>query len=103
MSINQDNTNTNNEEENLLKISLVNQGVFTRKRRKCPLSEINIEDINYKNIKLLNKFLSERGKIFSSRVTNVSPQKQRALAVAIKRARQLALLSPIKQVDVNKS
>lgn len=102
MSINQDSANNNNNEENLLKISLVNQGVFSRKRRKCPLGEIDIKDINYKNIKLLNKFLSERGKIYSSRLTNVSPQKQRALAVAIKRARQLALLSPIKQVDVNK-
>ncbi len=82
-------------EEGFLRISLVNQGVFARKRRECPLKDIAISEINYKNLKLLNKFLSERGKIIPSRVTNVSVKKQKALATAIKRARQLALISPI--------
>jgi small subunit ribosomal protein S18 len=93
--------NKNNNEEDLLKISLVNQGVFSRKKKKCPLSIFDISEISYKNLKLLDKFLSERGKIYPTRVTYVSLQKQKALAIAIKRARQLALLSPIKQIDVN--
>ncbi len=93
--------NVNNNEEDLLKISLVNQGVFSRKKKKCPLEDFEISEINYKNISLLDKFLSERGKIYPSRVTHVSPQKQKALAIAIKRARQLALLSPIKKIDIS--
>lgn len=85
----------NEVDDGFLKISLVNQGVFVRKKKKCPLTEIPLAEINYKNLKLLNKFISERGKIIPARVTNVSMKKQRALANAIKRARQIALLSPI--------
>jgi len=88
-------TSNNNEEENFLKISLVNQAVFVRKRRSCPLKDVPDSYINYKNLPLLNKFLSERGKIASARITNLSMRKQRVLAKAIKQARQLALLSPI--------
>ena len=82
-------------EEGFLRISLVNQGVFIRRKKTCPLKNISIAEINYKNLKLLNKFLSERGKIIPSRVTNVSMKKQRALTDAIKMARHLALISPI--------
>jgi small subunit ribosomal protein S18 len=84
-----------NNEENYIKVSLVNQSVFMRKKRSCPQKNISIEEINYKNLALLNKFLSERGRILPSRVTGVVPKKQKALAKAIKRARQLALISPI--------
>jgi small subunit ribosomal protein S18 len=100
---NRNNNKTNNTnsggltEEGFLKISLVNQSVFIRKKRACPLSGISIEEINYKNLKLLNKFLSERGKIIPSRITNVAMKKQKALANAIKRARNLALISPVKK------
>jgi small subunit ribosomal protein S18 len=90
-----DKTNQNNEDSNFLKISLVNQGVFFRKKKVCPLKDISLKEIDYKNLKLLNKFISERGKIIPSRITNVSMKKQRAVAKAIKRARQLALMSPI--------
>lgn len=82
-------------EEGFLRISLVNQGVFVRKRKVCPLKDIEISEINYKNLKLLNKFISERGRIIPSRVTNVSMKKQKALSNAIKMARHLALISPI--------
>jgi len=82
-------------EEGFLRISLVNQGVFVRRKKVCPLKDITIAEINYKNLRLLNKFLSERGKIIPSRVTNVSMKKQRALTDAIKMARHLALISPI--------
>lgn len=86
-----------NNEEGYIKISLVNQSVFIRKRKSCPLSDISIDEINYKNLKLLNKFLSERGKIIPSRITNVAVKKQKAIANAIKRARHLALISPVKK------
>lgn len=82
-------------EEGFLRISLVNQGVFVRKRKVCPLKDIAISEINYKNLKLLNKFLSERGRIIPSRVTNVSMKKQKALSLAIKMARHLSLISPV--------
>ncbi len=83
------------QEENYLKISLVNQGVFFRRKKTCPLKDIDISEINYKNLNLLNKFISERGKIAPRRITNISLQKQRAISNAIKKARQLALISAI--------
>jgi small subunit ribosomal protein S18 len=82
-------------EDGFLRISLVNQAVFVRKRKSCPLKDIPLSELNYTNLKLLNKFLTERGKIIPGRVTNVAMKKQRALSNAIKIARQLALLSPI--------
>jgi small subunit ribosomal protein S18 len=88
---------TQNTEEGYIKISLVNQSVFIRKKKSCPLRDIPLSEINYTNLKLLNKFLSERGKIIPSRITNVEVKKQKALANAIKRARHLALISPIKK------
>ena len=90
-----------NTEENYVKISLVNQGVFVRKRKVCPLRDIPLSEINYKNLKLLDKFISERGKIIPSRITNVSMKKQRTLATAIKRARQLALISSVAKEAVS--
>lgn len=87
--------NEGESEDGFLRISLVNQSVFVRKRKSCPLKEIPISELNYKNLPLLNKFLTERGKIIPGRVTNVAMKKQRALSNAIKIARQLALLSPI--------
>ena len=58
----------------------------------CPLSEKNAPTIDYKNIKLLKKYISESGRILPSRVTSVSLNKQRELSKSIKRARLLALL-----------
>jgi len=86
-----------NTEEGYIRVSLVNQSVFIRKKRSCPLRDISLEEISYKNLTLLNKFISERGRIIPSRITNVEIKKQRALANAIKRARQLALISPIQK------
>jgi len=88
-------TNDTELEEGYVKVSLVNQSVFIRKKKSCPLKDIPFSEINYKNLNLLNKFISERGKIVPSRITNVSMKKQRALSNAIKRARHLALISPI--------
>ena len=92
------NHNTENDnEEGYVKVSLVNQSVFIRKKKSCPLRDIPFAEVDYKNLKLLNKFISERGKIVPSRITTVSMKKQKALSNAIKRARHLALISPVGQ------
>ncbi len=65
---------------------------FLRRRKGCPFSGPNAQTIDYKDVKLLQRFLSERGKIVPSRITAVSSKKQRELARAIKRARAIALL-----------
>ena len=65
---------------------------FSRRRKSCPFSVKDAPPIDYKNIRLLQRFVSERGKIMPSRITAVSASKQRELARAIKRARYLALL-----------
>ena len=57
--------------------------------RACPLSGKNAPDINYKNIKVLKKYISETGRILPSRITSVSFKKQRELAKSVKRARIL--------------
>jgi small subunit ribosomal protein S18 len=65
---------------------------FFRRRKSCPFSGPKAPKIDYKDVKLLQRFLSERGKIVPSRITAVSTKKQRELAQAIKRARFLGLL-----------
>ncbi|MEI7609227.1 MAG: 30S ribosomal protein S18 [Rhodospirillaceae bacterium] len=65
---------------------------FFRRRKTCPFSGAGAPAIDYKDVKLLSRFISERGKIVPSRITAVSAKKQRELARAIKRARFLALL-----------
>jgi small subunit ribosomal protein S18 len=62
------------------------------KNRPNPLDQAGIEYIDYKDTDLLRKFISDRGKIRSRRVTRVSAQQQRQLAKAIKNAREMALL-----------
>src|ERR1700745_4515092 len=63
---------------------------FYRRRKSCPFSGPNAPQIDYKDVRLLSRFLSERGKLVPSRITAVSAKKQRELAS--KRARFLALL-----------
>jgi small subunit ribosomal protein S18 len=65
---------------------------FFRRRKSCPFSGPNAPRIDYKDVKLLQRYISERGKIVPSRITAVSAKKQRELAQAIKRARFLGLL-----------
>ena len=65
---------------------------FQRRRKTCPFSGPNAPRIDYKDVKLLQRYISERGKIVPSRITAVSMKKQRDLAQAIKRARFLGLL-----------
>ncbi|WP_295897130.1 30S ribosomal protein S18 [uncultured Bartonella sp.] len=65
---------------------------FHRRRKTCPFSGPNAPKIDYKDVKLLQRYISERGKIVPSRITAVSQKKQRELAKAVKRARFLGLL-----------
>lgn len=65
---------------------------FFRRRKTCPFSGENAPRIDYKDVKLLQRYVSERGKIVPSRITAVSAKKQRELSRAIKRARFMALL-----------
>ena len=65
---------------------------FHRRRKTCPFSGEHAPKIDYKDVRLLGRYISERGKIVPSRITAVSAKKQRELARAIKRARFLGLL-----------
>ena len=65
---------------------------FFRRRKSCPFSGPNAPKIDYKDTRLLQRFISERGKIVPSRITAVSTKKQRELSRAIKRARFLGLI-----------
>ena len=63
-----------------------------RRKKVCYFTKNNIETIDYKDVELLKKFISERGKILPRRVTGTSAKYQRMLTTAIKRARHIALL-----------
>ncbi len=78
-------------------VKIVSKGVgsrrpFFRRRKSCPFSGPKGIKIDYKDVRTLQRFISERGKMVPSRITAVSTKKQRELARAIKRARFLALL-----------
>ena len=70
----------------------MNKQVFFKKKKSCPFSGEDGMKIDYKDVKLLPRYISEKGKIIPSRITSVSAKKQRELARAIKRARYIALL-----------
>ena len=65
---------------------------FTKSRSNFFNKEI-LSKIDYKNVKLLSKYITEKGKIMPSRITNISLQNQKKISTAIKRARYIALLS----------
>lgn len=65
---------------------------FFRRKKTCPFSGDNAPKIDWKDVKMLIRYISERGKIMPSRITAVSAAKQRELAQAIKRARFMALM-----------
>ena len=66
---------------------------FEDRKKFCPFSQKNSPIIDYKDVKMLNRYISEKGKITPSRITNVSRSKQQLLSKAIKRARFLGLMS----------
>lgn len=70
----------------------------SRKRKRCPFTAAGMKDIDYKDINTLTKFITERGKILPRRITGVSARHQKHLALAIKRARHMALLPFVAEV-----
>ena len=78
-------------QSNFSKLSIFQPNKFKFKK-KCPLSGKGAPIVDYNNIKLLKKYVSENGKILPSRITSVSQKKQRELSLSIKRARNLALI-----------
>ena len=78
-------------QSNFSKLSIFQPNKFKFKK-KCPLSGKGAPKIDYKNVRLLKKYVTENGKILPSRITSVSQKKQRELSLSIKRARNLALL-----------
>ena len=80
-----------------MSVKIVSKGAgprrpFFRRRKTCPFTGPNAPKIDYKDVRTLQRFISERGKIVPSRITAVSTKNQRELAKAIKRARYLTLL-----------
>lgn len=72
---------------------------FFRRRKTCPFTGPNAPKIDWKDTKTLLRYVSERGKIMPSRITAVSPKKQRELSRAIKRARFMALIPYVREDD----
>ena len=83
--------NRKSKQSNFAKLSIFQPNKYKFKKT-CPLSSKGAPVVDYKNIKLLKKYVSENGKILPSRITNVSQKKQRELSISIKRARNLALI-----------
>ena len=84
-------SNNKNKQNNFAKLSIFQPNKYKFKK-SCPLSIKGAPVVDYKNIRLLKKYVSENGKILPSRITNISQKKQRELSLSIKRARNLALL-----------
>ena len=83
--------NKKNKQSNFAKLSIFQPNKYKFKK-SCPLSIKGAPPVNYKDIRLLKKYMSENGKILPSRITNVCQKKQRELSLSIKRARNLALI-----------
>ena len=83
--------NKKGKQSNFAKLSIFQPNKYNFKKQ-CPLSVKGAPVVDYKNIKLLKKYMSDNGKILPSRITNISQKKQRELSLSIKRARSLALL-----------
>lgn len=73
------------------------KGGFKRRRKVCYFTQNKLDHVDFKDVELLKRFTSDRGKILPRRVTGTSAKWQRPLAVAIKRARHMALLPYVKE------
>lgn len=73
------------------------KGGFKRRRKVCFFTQNKVDHIDFKDVELLKRFTSDRGKILPRRVTGTSAKWQRPLAIAIKRARHMALLPYVKE------
>jgi small subunit ribosomal protein S18 len=74
---------------------------FFKRKKTCPFTGPNAPSIDWKDLRLLGRYVSERGKIVPSRITAVSAKKQRELSQAIKRARYMALMPYLRQDTEN--
>jgi small subunit ribosomal protein S18 len=83
--------NKKNKQSNFAKLSIFQPNKYKFKK-SCPLSVKGAPIVDYKNIKLLKRYISENGKMLPSRITNVCQKKQRELSLSVKRARNLALI-----------
>ncbi len=83
--------NKKGRQSNFAKLSIFQPNKYKFKK-SCPLSLKGAPVVDYKNIRLLKKYISENGKIMPSRITNICQKKQRELSLSIKRARNLALI-----------
>ena len=83
--------NKKKKQSNFAKLSIFQPSKY-KFGKKCPLSSKGAPTVDYKNIKLLKRYISENGKILPSRITSISQKKQRELSLSIKRARNLALI-----------
>ena len=84
-------SNKKGKQSNFAKLSIFQPSKYKFKK-KCPLSGKGAPKIDYKNIRLLKRYVTENGKILPSRITSVSQKKQRELSKSIKRARNLGLI-----------
>ena len=91
MPIKKRTSNKKGKQSNFSKLSIFQPNKYKFKK-SCPLSIKGAPTVDYKNIRLLKKYMSENGKIMPSRITNVCQKKQRELSLSIKRARNLALI-----------
>ena len=83
--------NKKGKQSNFAKLSIFQPNKYKFKKT-CPLSIKGAPSVNYKNIRLLKKYISENGKILPSRITSICQKKQRLLSLSIRRARNLALI-----------
>ena len=83
--------NKKRKQSNFAKLSIFQPNKYKFKK-SCPLSIKGAPVVDYKNIRLLRKYVSENGKILPSRITSISQKKTRELSISIKRARNLALI-----------
>ena len=88
---NRRNNSKKGKSSNFSKLSIFQPNKYKFKK-VCPLSLKGAPTVDYKNIRLLKRYVSENGKILPSRVTNISQKKQRELSLSVKRARNLALI-----------
>ena len=85
------NSKKKNKQSNFAKLSIFQPQKYKFKKN-CPLSGKGAPIVDYKNIRLLKKYITENGKIMPSRITSISQKKQRQLSLSIRRARNLALI-----------
>ena len=89
--------NKKSKQSNFAKLSIFQPNKYKFKK-SCPLSVKGAPKIDYKNVRLLERYISEKGKIVPSRISFVSSEKQRILSKEIKKARSLALISHVGKV-----